>query len=252
MFFIFLGLKFITMRHPVFFLFCLLHLASCRAPETLQLNLPLSKYGLPVVNDIGIYKKIVQANGENKLLDMRALTPDAQFDVTYATPNNLIKRAVYQTAEVFMRRPAALALQSVHQTLKQQGYGLVLFDGYRPYRVTEIFYEEIKDTTYVADPKRGSRHNRGMAIDLSLFDLKTGKRVSMPSNYDETTPRAFHSFMDSDSASLKHREILKNAMTAVGFEINLNEWWHYDFKGYRTCYTYDLWHADIKKANEGL
>ena len=225
---------------------------SCNSPQQLQLDLPLSKYGLPVVSDINIYKKIVKADGDNKLVDMRALIPDAQYDVTYATPNNLVKRAVYPTAEVFMRKPAALALKQVHKALKKQGLGLVLFDGYRPYRVTEIFYEEIKDTTYVADPKKGSRHNRGMAIDLSMFDLKTGKRVSMPSNYDETTPRAFHDYMDSDSASLKHREILKNAMVAVGFQINKHEWWHYDFKGYQKCFTYDLWHADIKKANEGL
>ena len=234
------------------FLFILIIFTACHSQQTLKLDLPLSKYGLPVVNDVNIYKKIVKADADNKLLDMRSLTPDAQFDVTYATPNNLIKRAVYPTADVFMRKPAALALKSVHEKLKKQGLGLVLFDGYRPYRVTEIFYEEIKDTTYVADPRKGSRHNRGMAIDLSMFDLKTGKRVSMPSAYDETTPRAFHSYMDSDSASLKHREILKNAMTEVGFEINNHEWWHYDFKGYKTCYTYDLWHTEIKKANEGL
>ena len=240
------------MMRSLSILFILLTIIACQIQQPLKLDLPLSKYGLPVVNDINIYKKIVKSDADNKLLDMRTITPDAQFDVTYATSKNLVKRAVYPTADVFMRKPAALALERVHKILKKQGFGLVLFDGYRPYRVTEIFYEEIRDTIYVADPHRGSRHNRGMAIDLSMFDLKSGQRVSMPSAYDETTPRAFHNYMDSDSASLKHREILKNAMVAVGFEINAHEWWHYDFKGYQKCFTYDLWHTEIRKANEGL
>ncbi len=215
-------------------------------------NLPKSKYGLPVVNDVGIYKKIVAANPDNELVDMRQLLPDAHFDVTYATPNNIVKRKLYPTADVFMRKPAALALQRANENLKKQGFGLLLFDGYRPYAVTVLFYEEIKDTTFVADPHKGSRHNRGMAIDLSLYDLKTGTRLSMPSDYDETTPRAFHEYMKSDSASMAHRTVLRLAMEQVGFAIFPWEWWHYDFQGWESCFTYDLSHKTIRRANKML
>lgn len=213
-------------------------------------TLPRSKYGLPVVSDVRIYQKMVAADPANELVDMRVLIPDARFDVTYATTHNIVKRKLYPSADVFMRKPAALALQQANENLKKQGFGLLLFDGYRPYAVTVLFYEVIKDTTFVADPHKGSRHNRGMAIDLSLFDRKTGKRLSMPSDYDETTPRAFHSYTGSDSASLAHRAILRSAMEQVGFAIFPWEWWHYDFKGWENCFTYDLPHRVIRQANK--
>ncbi|GAB2561308.1 M15 family metallopeptidase [Spirosoma aerophilum] len=219
-------------------------------PTPTTYNLPKSKYGLPVVNDVQIYRKIVATDPDNELVDMRTLIPDAQFDVTYATTNNLVKRKLYPTADVFMRKPAAQALQQANENLKKQGFGFIFFDGYRPYAVTEIFYEVIKDTTFVADPHKGSRHNRGMAIDLSLYDRKTGKRLSMPSDYDETSPRAFQSYTQSDSASLAHRTILRLAMEQVGFAIFPWEWWHYDFKGWENCFTYDLPHTVIRRANK--
>lgn len=224
---------------------------SVRA-QPLSFDLPKSKYGLPVVSDVNIYTKIIAADPNNELVDMRQIIPDAQYDVTYADTTNFLKRKLYPAPEVFMRKPAALALRQVSENLKKQGYGLVLFDGYRPYAITMLFYEEHGDTTFVADPRKGSKHNRGMAIDLSLYDRKTGKRLSMPSGYDESTPRAYHSYMDSDSASLAHRALLRSAMEQVGFAIFPWEWWHYDFKGWETCFTYDLWFDAIRKANKTL
>lgn len=220
--------------------------------QEVPFDLPKSQYGLPVVNDPAIYKKIVRMNTEDELLDMRSLIPDAQFDVTYATTHNDFHRPLYDAADVFMRKPAARALVKANEILRAKGLGLVLFDGYRPYAVTVLFYERHPDTTYVADPAKGSRHNRGMAIDLSLYDLKTGKRLSMPSAYDESSPRAFHSYTGGDSASLAHREILKQVMLQVGFQIYPWEWWHYDFQGWDTCYTYDLPMKVVRKANEEM
>lgn len=215
-------------------------------------NLPKSKYGLPVVNDVSVYRKIVATDPDNELVDMRQLLPDAQFDVTYAKTTNFLKRKLYPTADVFMRKPAALAIRQAHENLKKQGFGLLLFDGYRPYAITVLFYEEHGDTTFVADPRKGSKHNRGMAIDLTLFDRKTGKRLSMPSDYDESTPRAYHNYMDSDSASLAHRAILKREMERVGFSIFPWEWWHYDFRGWESCFTYDVSFKAIRQANKTL
>ena len=214
--------------------------------------MPVSKYGLPVVKGPKVYEKIVKADPDNQLVDLREIIPDAIFDVRYATANNLIGRPLYPTADVFMRKPAALALRQVHENLKQLGFGLVFHDGYRPYEITELFYEVIKDTTYVADPRKGSRHNRGMAIDLSMFDRKTGQMVKMPSEYDETTQRAHHDYQEGDVEALQNRQILKDAMLDVGFQIYPFEWWHYDFKGWDQCQTYDIWHKKIRKVNKKL
>jgi zinc D-Ala-D-Ala dipeptidase len=212
----------------------------------------ISKYGLPVISKIVIYKNLVQQNGDNEMLDLRQLIPAAHFDVRYATANNLVKKAVYPTADVFMRKPAALALLQVQKSVEKLGYGLLFFDGYRPYSVTVLFYETIKDTIYVADPKRGSRHNRGMAIDLSLYDLTTGNPLPMPSAYDETNERAFHNYMGGDSTASANRGLLKAVMESAGFSIYAAEWWHYDFKGWQAAGIYDLWHTALRKANNRL
>jgi D-alanyl-D-alanine dipeptidase len=215
-------------------------------------NLPVSKYGLPIVKGTKVYREIVLADKDNELIDLRTIIPDAKFDVRYATANNLIGKPLYPTPDAFLRKPAALALREVSENLKQLGFGLVIHDGYRPYEITVVFYETIKDTTYVADPRRGSRHNRGMAIDLSMFDLKTGETVVMPSEYDETTERSHHDFAGGSDVARQYRQILKDAMLDVGFETYPYEWWHYDFQGWEDCYTYDIWHKKIRKANKKL
>ena len=215
-------------------------------------SLPLSKYGLPVVGNEAVYRDVVRADPENALVDMRRLLPEARYDVTYATSRNFLKRKVYPTADLFMRRPAADALVRAAARLKEQGLGLLLFDGYRPYAVTVLFYEEVGDTTFVADPRKGSKHNRGMAIDLSLYDLKTGKPLPMPSDYDEASPRAYHEYQGGDPQALRNRAILREAMEQAGFHIFKWEWWHYDYAGWENCLTYDLWHKRIAVVNRDL
>jgi D-alanyl-D-alanine dipeptidase len=230
----------------------LLSLTIMTFGQTSSLKMPLSKYGLPVVKGPKVYEEIVMSDPDNQLVDLRAIIPDAMFDVRYSTANNLIGKPLYPSADVFMRKPAALALRQVHENLKQLGLGLVFHDGYRPYEITVLFYEVIKDTTYVADPRKGSRHNRGMAIDLSMYDRKTGQIVKMPSEYDETTPRAHHDYEKGDENALQNRQILKDAMLDVGFQIYPYEWWHYDFQGWEQCETYDIWHKKIRKVNKKL
>lgn len=233
------------------FLLLLVSTVSLRAQIPAS-ELPRSAYGLPVVNQVQLYETIVRANPDNALVDLRGYIPHAKYDIRYAGSNNLIGRPLYPAPDIFLRKPAALALREAAKQLKKQGLGLLFHDGYRPYEITVVFYETIKDTTFVADPRKGSRHNRGMAVDLSLYDLKTGQELSMPSEYDETTPRAFHDYMDTDAASIAHRNLLKETMLKVGFEIYPWEWWHYDFKGWQSCYTYDIWHAAIREANQRL
>jgi D-alanyl-D-alanine dipeptidase len=220
--------------------------------QTGAFQIPKSKYGLPVIGDQQVYQQLLKLDPDNMLVDMKKLLPQAHYDVTYATTHNILKRKIYPTHDVFMRKPAANALVQVAAELKSQGFGLLLFDGYRPYDVTVLFYEEVGDTTFVADPKKGSKHNRGMAIDLSMYDLKSGKPVLMPSEYDEATPRAFHSYMDAPQEALKNRAILRAAMEHAGYQIYPWEWWHFDFTGWEKCYTYNLWHDVIRKENKAF
>jgi D-alanyl-D-alanine dipeptidase len=214
-----------------------------------SISIPISKYGLPVISDPLVYRKLLNTDPDNMLMDMKKLLPDEHYDVTYATKNNILKRKIYPKQDLFMRKPAAAALVKVAAELKVQGFGLLLYDGYRPYDVTVLFYEEIGDTTFVADPRKGSKHNRGMAIDLSMYNLKTGKAVLMPSDYDEATPRAFHAYMDAPAEAIRHRAILRTAMELAGFQIYPWEWWHFDFKGWEKCNTYNLWHDLIRQEN---
>lgn len=232
-------------------IFCLAMFVNTQALPG-QIIYTTSKYGLQVIEKKKSYKQLVERDGQQELVDVKALVPEAIIDVRYATKNNLIGQKVYPRAEVFLRKPAALALQSVNERLKSQGYGLVLHDGYRPYAVTELFYEKIQDTTYVADPRKGSRHNRGMAIDLSMYALVTKQEVSMPSAYDETTERAWHTFENTSEESKYHRDLLKKAMLEAGFEIYVWEWWHYDFQGWQQCPVFNISHRKIKKANREL
>src|SRR3712207_2736438 len=126
------------------------------------------------------------------LVELRKLDRTIKLDVRYATANNFAGRAVYKEARAFLQRPAAEALVRAHRALKKHGYGLLVFDGYRPWRVTKLFWEITPEDKkqFVADPAKGSRHNRGCAVDLTLYDLRTKREVEMPSGYDEMTERA--------------------------------------------------------------
>jgi D-alanyl-D-alanine dipeptidase len=166
------------------------------------------------------------------LVEPVALDPTIKLDIRYATTNNFVGRAVYTEARAFLQRPAAEALVRVHQALKQHGYGLVIFDGYRPWAVTKIFWEVVppERRSFVADPAVGSKHNRGCAVDLSLYDLKTGIEVEMPSVYDEMTERSHPEYSGGTSGQRTRRDLLRKAMECEGFTIYPNEWWHFDYK----------------------
>jgi D-alanyl-D-alanine dipeptidase len=138
---------------------------------------------------------------------------------------------VYTQARAFLQRPAAEALVRAHQALKKEGYGLVIFDGYRPWRITKLFWDltPADKKHFVADPKKGSRHNRGCAVDLSLVDLRTGKEVSMPGEYDEMSERSYPGYTGGSSEQRRLRDLLRKHMESVGFTVYPFEWWHFDF-----------------------
>ena len=169
------------------------------------------------------------------LVELVKLDPTIKLDIRYATTNNFLGTPVYTQARAFLQRPAAEALLRVHRELKAQGYGLIIHDGYRPWYVTKIFWDATPDDKkiFVADPAEGSRHNRECAVDLSLYDLKTGEEVKMPSGYDEMTDRAFADYTGGTADDRARRDLLRQAMEKQDFKVYDKEWWHFDYKDWK-------------------
>jgi zinc D-Ala-D-Ala dipeptidase len=172
---------------------------------------------------------------KSDLVELVKLDPTIKLDVRYATTNNFLGTPLYTEARAFLQRPAAESVARANQELKAQGYGLIIHDGYRPWYVTEIFWKATPDDKkiFVANPAQGSRHNRGCAVDLSLYDLRTGKEVQMPSGYDEMTNRAFADYPGGTEEERSRRGLLRQAMEKQGFFVNPKEWWHFDYKDWK-------------------
>ncbi len=189
---------------------------------------------------------------EADLVELVTLDKTIKLDVRYARTDNFVGKVVYAEARAFLQKPAAKALLRVHKKLKKQGFGLVIFDGYRPWSVTKLFWEVTPEDKrkFVADPKTGSKHNRGCAVDLSMYDLKTGKLVDMPSDYDEFSERAAPSYEGGTEEQRKNRDLLRRTMEAEGFIVNQNEWWHFDYKDWAEYAIYDIPFSDINKGGK--
>jgi D-alanyl-D-alanine dipeptidase len=170
-----------------------------------------------------------------ELVELTTLDPAIHLDIRYATANDFLGTPVYTQARAFMQRPAAEALVRALHKLQPLGYGLLIHDAYRPWYVTKIFWDATppEGKIFVADPKEGSRHNRGCAADLTLYDLATGKPIEMPGTYDEMSPRSFPDYPGGTSLQRWHRDLLRRAMESEGFTVYEHEWWHFDYKDWR-------------------
>jgi len=177
----------------------------------------------------GVFKK-------SDLVELIKLDPTIKLDIRYATDNNLVGRPVYTQARAFLQRPAAEALVKVNNELKPLGYGLLIFDGYRPWSVTKIFWDitPIEDKKFVANPKEGSRHNRGCAIDLSLYNIITGKEIKMTGEYDEMSERSYPNYKGGTDKQREMRDLLLSKMETNGFKVYEFEWWHFDFNDWKS------------------
>lgn len=148
-------------------------------------------------------------------------------DWRYATPENFTKQALYKQPEAYLRLPAAIALAKVQSDLKKMGFSLKIFDAYRPYSVTCLMWKAVPDERYTANPAKGSGHNRGAAVDVSLVDMKTGRELEMPTGFDEFSEKAHHNYMQLSPEAIKNRQLLKSTMEKHGFVALETEWWHY-------------------------
>ena len=185
---------------------------------------------------------------DSELVELITLDSTFKLDIRYATVDNFVGRPVYEQARAFLQRPAALALVEASKELRAQGYGMIIFDGYRPWSVTKAFWDFTpkEEKHFVADPKKGSRHNRGCAIDLSLYYLESGEAVEMPSEYDEMNESAYVDYDGVTEKQKKYRELLIESMEKHGFKVYKYEWWHFDYKDWEQYRIQNIQFSDIK------
>lgn len=187
---------------------------------------------LYVVRSYNEYRSQVSNNPDMKLVHLSDSIKGLKLDIRYATENNFTKQKVYTSADPFLRIPVMRALRKVQDSLSKHNIGLIVFDAYRPYSATVKFFEIVKDTRFVADPKVGSKHNRGCAVDVALYDLKTGKPLPMPTEFDDFSEKAGATYMNLPKEVIQNRTLLAGMMQAFGFSIYPDEWWHFDYIGW--------------------
>jgi D-alanyl-D-alanine dipeptidase len=192
------------------------------------------------VTNLKEYKASIKQNPKKELIDLEQYIPGIVLDIRYATTNNFTGEQIYNLAKAYARKPVADAVKRAQAELQKQGLGIKIFDAYRPYKATVRFYEVYKDTTYVASPYKGSRHNRGCAIDMTLINLKTGEELKMPTGYDSFQKEAWPSTPIKDPEARKNRALIIQVMEKQGFKVNGSEWWHFDFIGWRNYEVLDI------------
>ena len=174
-----------------------------------------------------------------RLVDIRTVNRNIRLDIRYATANNFLKRKLYSTPKCALRSSVAQKLSLVQTDLEKIGLGLKVYDCYRPFSVTEQMWEVLPNPNYVANPARGSRHNRGAAVDLTLVD-RTGKELEMPTPFDDFTAKAHRDYAGGSAQSRKNRQLLEDAMKKQGFIGITTEWWHFDSEDWQKFAILDI------------
>lgn len=183
----------------------------------------------------GLHVELVQAElVQAALVELIKINNSFVLDVRYATTNNFTGKKVYPSARCFLQKPAALALDQVQKELARHNFGLKIFDAYRPLSVQKIFWEIFPNEKYVADPKKGSRHNRGCAVDVTLINLTTKQELIMPSGFDDFSEKATRNYDKMEPEARKNCEFLETVMGRYGFKGAPSEWWHFDYVGPNT------------------
>lgn len=185
---------------------------------------------------------------EPDLVELIKLDSTFRLDIKYASTDNFTGKIIYPEARAFLQRPAAEALVKVNKEFREIGYGLVIFDGYRPWSVTKYFWDITpkEDKKFVADPRKGSKHNRGCAIDLSLYDLGTGDEIKMPGEYDEASERSYADYKGGTEQERKMRDLLRQKMEENGFKVYEYEWWHFDYHDWKSYRIQNIPFSEIK------
>ncbi len=207
-------------------------------------NKPSTAKKLVVVSSYAQYQNSIKSNSNNELVEIKKAIPTIKLDIRYATKNNFMRQIMYKQARAFARKPVVESLKKIQTALNKKGYGLKIFDGYRPYAITVEFYKKASDKNFVANPAKGSKHNRGCAVDLTLINLKTGKELLMPTPYDSFSAAAAAKYENISPEAKKNRDFLISIMAKYRMDVLENEWWHYDFSDWKN---YDLMDIPFEK-----
>jgi len=206
-----------------------------------------NKYGLHATT-WKEYEASIKANPEKELVELKSVIPGIVLDIRYATKNNFTRAKVYNLARAYARKPVAEALKKAQADFNQFGYGIKIYDAYRPYSATIKFFEMMKgDTTYVASPYKGSKHNRGCALDMTIIDLKTKTELKMPTEYDSPVKESWPATPVEDPVTRKNRETLIAVMERNGFRVYEAEWWHFDFIGWEKFEVMNIDFEELEK-----
>jgi zinc D-Ala-D-Ala dipeptidase len=229
------------------FQLCLLYIIifTLIIPDARAQDTTLNKYGLWVINDVAQLQKTVMQHPAKAMVDLKKTNARFQFDLRYATTNNFMHQQLYPSIKTtYLRKAAADLLVAVQQELNKKGLGLKIFDAYRPYSVTEKLWEPVKDDRYAADPKKGSGHNRGIAVDITIINLNNNTELNMGTDFDNFSDTAHHAFINLPANVLQNRLLLKTTMEKHGFKALDTEWWHYYLPN---TALYELLDIDFKK-----
>lgn len=207
-----------------------------------QQNLP------PVINNVVNYQKSISGDSTKRLISLQQFIPELVIDFKYATKNNFTGRVLYKKPASFLRLPAAVALKKINAELAQQGLGLKVFDAYRPYHITIKMWNLVHDERYVASPAKGSGHNRGAAVDVTLVNISTNEELPMPTPFDDFTEKAHHNYMQLSKEILNNRALLKGTMEKYGFLSLSTEWWHYSLPN--AASRFELLNLDFKELKK--
>jgi zinc D-Ala-D-Ala dipeptidase len=212
-------------------------------------HLPVSSYGLPIINSDSVYQESLLFHPEKKMISLIQI-PGIILDLRYASANNFMHKRLYpeNTKNSFLRKPVYQALEEVARELARQGLVLVIFDAYRPYAVTIEIWIPVKDERYAANPVNGSGHNRGVAVDLTLADSKTHQLLPMPTDFDNFSDSARQDFIESNKKRMANRALLKRVMEKHGFIPLATEWWHYSWPHAENFEVLDLSFGQLEKA----
>lgn len=227
-----------------FCFFVALMVLTCQAVDAQRAN----PYGLSIINDVPAFQRTVELDSNKAFVAISDYAPNIALDIKYATTQNVFYTQLYKQPRAYVRLPVAKALAAVQRELTGKGVGLKVYDAYRPYSVTCQMFAMLPDTVYMGLPWQGSRHNRGVALDLTLIDLKTGNELRMPTPFDALVYASNPTFNRLPADVIRNRELLKTTMQAHGFVVDPVEWWHYNYKSDTTFDLLDLSFDELAKT----
>jgi D-alanyl-D-alanine dipeptidase len=207
-----------------------------------------NKYGLTVYDNTSSLLSQIQADSNKKFINLKDYIPDIVLDIKYASTQNVFYEQLYPKAYALLRYPAAEALKKVQFELRSKGYGLKIYDAYRPYSVTCLMWEILPDSIYMGLPRTGSKHNRGISLDLTLIDLQSKREIKMPTPFDALVYASHPSFTLLPEDIIRNRNFLINTMSKYGFKVDPVEWWHFNYISDIEFELLDIPHEEIIKT----